>query len=192
MIFEIDVAGRRHVLTVELIEPEGPAGGRFRVAVRTGETQQVPHGGVGPTVANGVPDEVLDLDVRPTDLGLSLIDRANGRVVDVAVTERGTGQWLLQFPAGSITAVVDGRLSGARGGAAGAAGAQRVTSPMPGRVVRVLVQPGDEVTARQGLVVIEAMKMENELTAVQGGRVREVTVAPGAAVEAGRLLVVIE
>jgi biotin carboxyl carrier protein len=63
---------------------------------------------------------------------------------------------------------------------------------MPGRVVRVLVQPGDEVTARQGLVVIEAMKMENELTAVRSGRIREVTVAPGAAVEAGRLLVVIE
>jgi biotin carboxyl carrier protein len=63
---------------------------------------------------------------------------------------------------------------------------------MPGRVVRVLVQPGDEVTARQGLVVIEAMKMENELTATRAGRVREVTVAAGAAVEAGRLLVVIE
>ena len=220
MIFEIDVAGRRRVLTVEPLEPTGPAGGRFRVAVRMGETAhdpptsrsaapllnegadlQVPNGGADLQVPNGgadlqvgpaVPDEILDLDVRPTDLGLSLIDRATGRVVDVAVTERGAGQWLLQFPAGSITASVDGRLSGTRGGAAGTAGAQRVSAPMPGRVVRVLVQPGDEVTARQGLVVIEAMKMENELTAVRGGRVREVTVVPGAAVEAGRLLVVIE
>jgi biotin carboxyl carrier protein len=223
MIFEIDVAGRRRVLTVEPLEPAGPAGGRFRVAVRTGETAHDPptsrsaapllNGGadlqVGPVRDGGadlevrdggadlqvgppVPDEILDLDVRPTDLGLSLIDRATGRVVDVAVTERGAGQWLLQFPAGSITAIVDGRLSGTRGGTAGTSGAQRVSAPMPGRVVRVLVQPGDEVTARQGLVVIEAMKMENELTAVRGGRVREVTVAPGAAVEAGRLLVVIE
>jgi biotin carboxyl carrier protein len=189
MIFEIDVAGRRHVLTVEPIDAAGPTGGRFRVAVRTGGGADLQ---VGPTVANGAPDEVLDLDVRPTDLGLSLIDRVTGRVVDVAVTERPAGQWLLQFPAGSITAIVDGRLSGTRGGAAGTAGAQRVTAPMPGRIVRVLVQPGDEVTARQGLMVIEAMKMENELTAVRGGRIREVTVAPGAAVEAGRLLVVIE
>jgi biotin carboxyl carrier protein len=63
---------------------------------------------------------------------------------------------------------------------------------MPGRVLRVLVRPGDAVEARQGLVVIEAMKMENELTTTRAGRVREVTVAAGAAVEAGRLLVVIE
>jgi biotin carboxyl carrier protein len=63
---------------------------------------------------------------------------------------------------------------------------------MPGRVARVLVAPGDQVEARQGLVVIEAMKMENELTALRAGRVREVTVTVGAAVEAGRLLVLIE
>ena len=202
MIFEIEVAGRRRVLTVEPLEPAGPAGGRFRVAVRTGETAYDPptsrsaapflNGGADLQVGPTAPDEILDLDVRPTDLGLSLIDRATGRVVDVAVTERGAGQWLLQFPAGSVTAIVDGRLSGTRGVAAGASGAQRVSAPMPGRVVRVLVQPGDDVAARQGLVVIEAMKMENELTAVRGGRVREVTVVPGAAVEAGRLLVVIE
>ena len=45
---------------------------------------------------------------------------------------------------------------------------------MPGRVVRVLVKPGDDVAARQGLVVVEAMKMENELAAARDGRVKEV------------------
>ena len=54
------------------------------------------------------------------------------------------------------------------------AGPQRVVSPMPGKVVRVLVKAGDEVKARQGLVVVEAMKMENELRAARDGRVREV------------------
>jgi biotin carboxyl carrier protein len=63
---------------------------------------------------------------------------------------------------------------------------------MPGRVVRVLVAAGDEVIARQGLVVVEAMKMENELTASRAGRVAEVAVVEGQSVEAGRLLVRLE
>jgi biotin carboxyl carrier protein len=63
---------------------------------------------------------------------------------------------------------------------------------MPGRVVRVLVAPGDEVQARQAVVVVEAMKMENELRSPKAGRVKDVAVTPGTSVEAGRVLVVIE
>ena len=63
---------------------------------------------------------------------------------------------------------------------------------MPGRVVRVLVKPGDDVTLRQGLVVVEAMKMENELGSPKAGRVKDVTVIEGESVEAGRLLVVVD
>ncbi len=63
---------------------------------------------------------------------------------------------------------------------------------MPGRIVRVLVQPGDRITARQGVIVVEAMKMENELRSPKAGKVKEVTVSPGMSVEAGRILVVIE
>ena len=55
-----------------------------------------------------------------------------------------------------------------------------------------LTHPGDQVAAGQGLVVVEAMKMENELRAPKAGRVKEVAVEAGASVEAGRLLVVIE
>jgi pyruvate carboxylase subunit B len=62
---------------------------------------------------------------------------------------------------------------------------------MPGRVVRVLVAVGDHVTARQGVVVVEAMKMENELRAPRDGTVTEIAVLPGAAVEAGAVLVVV-
>jgi biotin carboxyl carrier protein len=76
--------------------------------------------------------------------------------------------------------------------AAAAAGPQRVTSPMPGKVVRVLVKPGDAVTARQGLVVVEAMKMENELRAARDGRVRDVAVAEGQSVDAGAMLLTVE
>ena len=63
---------------------------------------------------------------------------------------------------------------------------------MPGKVVRILVAPGDAVEPRQGLVVIEAMKMENELRAARAGRVMTVRVVQGQSVEAGALLVSVE
>ena len=62
---------------------------------------------------------------------------------------------------------------------------------MPGRVVRVLVAVGDRVVARQGVVVVEAMKMENELRTPRDGTVKEISVAPGAAVDSGAVLLVI-
>jgi biotin carboxyl carrier protein len=58
--------------------------------------------------------------------------------------------------------------------------------------VKVLVRPGDAVKARQGLVIVEAMKMENELRSPVAGRIREVAASAGTSVEAGRVLVVIE
>jgi biotin carboxyl carrier protein len=63
---------------------------------------------------------------------------------------------------------------------------------MPGKVVRVLVKAGDQVTARQPVVVVEAMKMENELRASRGGTVAEVLVREGNSVDAGALLLVIQ
>jgi len=75
---------------------------------------------------------------------------------------------------------------------AGAGGPARVTAPMPGRLVKVLVQEGDSVSEGQGLVVMEAMKMENELRAPRAGRVKELPARERQAVEMGALLVVLE
>jgi biotin carboxyl carrier protein len=75
------------------------------------------------------------------------------------------------------------------GSAASPAGPASLAAPMPGLVVRVLVQSGDGVQAGQGVVVIEAMKMENELRASTAGVVRTVLVKPGSAVEKGAVLV---
>ena len=72
------------------------------------------------------------------------------------------------------------------------AGPHRVVAPMPGKIVRVLVKAGDAVKARQGLIVVEAMKMENELRAARDGQVREVLAAEGQSVDAGTVLVVVE
>jgi len=73
-----------------------------------------------------------------------------------------------------------------------AAGAGVITSPLTGRIIKVLVQAGDEVKEGDLLLVIEAMKMENEIVAPRAGRVKEVAVAPGARVNEGDLLVVLE
>ena len=72
------------------------------------------------------------------------------------------------------------------------AGPQRIVAPMPGKIVRVGVKAGEAVAARQTVVVIEAMKMENELKAGRDGTVGELHAREGASVDAGALLVVIQ
>ena len=76
--------------------------------------------------------------------------------------------------------------------AAGPAGPAPLVAPMPGLVVRVLVEPGVQVAPGQGLVVVEAMKMENELRASAPATVKAVLVQPGQAVEKGAVLVEME
>ena len=82
--------------------------------------------------------------------------------------------------------------SGEATGAPASERASTVVAPMPGRIVKVLVRTGDVVAARQGLIVIEAMKMENELRAPRAGTVKEVRVTEGALVDARAVVVVIE
>lgn len=90
--------------------------------------------------------------------------------------------------------VVDERQSQLRAASGGfeAEGKQTLVSPMPGKVVKVFVKVGDVVTEGQGLVVVEAMKMENELKAVRAGTVTEVVAKEGQAVENGAKLLVVE
>lgn len=83
-------------------------------------------------------------------------------------------------------------LKARRARAAGADGPKAIKASMPGRVVRVLAQKGDPVEAHQGVVVIEAMKMQNELKSPKEGKVAELRVAPGDTVAAGDVLAIIE
>lgn len=171
MTFEIEVAGRMRTVAVEALGAAGPSGGRFRVVI------------------DGVAREV---DSRATDLGLSL-RYEDGRTVDAAVTERGRGELWVQLARVAVEASVDARRYRRAGsGPVAQKGQVRITAPMPGRVVRVLVAAGDRVEAGQSLVVVEAMKMENEISAPRAGRVGEVGVAAGQSVESGRLLLTIE
>jgi biotin carboxyl carrier protein len=83
-------------------------------------------------------------------------------------------------------------LQGRRGAGAGTEGPRPVKAPMPGRVVRLLVEVGEDVEEGQGVVVIEAMKMQNELKSPKAGRVVRVGAAVGDTVGSGDVLVVVE
>ena len=87
--------------------------------------------------------------------------------------------------------VINPRAYRARGVAHGAGGRQNIAAPMPGRVIRVLVEAGQKVDAGYGLIVIEAMKMQNEIKSPVAGKVMEVRTGAGEAVVAGQILMVI-
>lgn len=72
------------------------------------------------------------------------------------------------------------------------AGPQKVKAPMPGKIVRIMVAENDEVKAGQGVIVMEAMKMQNEMKSPKSGKVRKILTAEGSAVNAGDTLAVIE
>lgn len=132
--------------------------------------------------------------VRGADGTVSLLEEGSGRSREVALTPTGSGTMLAWIEGLTLPVAIDGRRP-RRGGAVaggGGSGEQVIAAPMPGRVVRVLVGAGDAVAARQPCVVVEAMKMENELRAPRAGRVKSVAVEAGTPVEAGRALVVIE
>ena len=132
---------------------------------------------------------------RSGEYGLSLLfPDASHAGTRVSLAPGSVPGEMFAYLAGRVTPViVNGRRRGRAADAAGNAhGEQKVTAPMPGRVVRVLVAAGDTVEARQPVVVVEAMKMENELRSPKAGTVKEVAVAAGASVEAGRVLMVIE
>lgn len=134
---------------------------------------------------------VRRVDARRTELGVTFA-HADGRVVDAAIADRGNGEMLVSLPHADVLVRGDGRRRASAAAGTRPATGQRVIAPMPGRVVRVLVEAGAVVSAGQPLVVVEAMKMENALVALVDGRVREVAVVEGASVDAGRLLVSIE
>jgi biotin carboxyl carrier protein len=132
----------------------------------------------------------LDVDlVESGDHFASLI--VDGLSHEVGLERRPDG-YRVHLPAATVAVVLaEASRDGARP-LRRSDGPARLAAPMPGRVVRVLVEAGREVDAGEGLVVIEAMKMENELKAPRKGRVGEVAVREGQAVDAGALLVVVD
>ncbi|MFN3323016.1 MAG: biotin/lipoyl-containing protein [Bryobacteraceae bacterium] len=116
----------------------------------------------------------------------------DGRSYEARVSPSGRGWGVDVGPSHFEVEAADPRSS--RGRARTFAGDERLElkAPMPGKVVRVLVEPGGTVEAGQGLVVVEAMKMQNEMKSPRPGVVAAVRVQEGATVNAGDVLVVVE
>jgi biotin carboxyl carrier protein len=160
---------------------------RFEIELDGNVTQVVVEAGEGSRMRVRIgdgPERVLDV-ARPETGVLSLA--LDGRLWDVAVDRTEQGYDVEVGGVRRSVGVVDPRRKALRLAAGSAQGAIKTT--MPGRVVRVLVAEGDRVTAGQPVVVVEAMKMENELKAPKAGVVKKVTATAGALVEAGTVLV---
>jgi len=106
----------------------------------------------------------------------------SGKVVDVIV---GTTPY-------AITLTDPKRLRGAAAASGHADEAARIMAPMPGKVVRVLVEPGSHVETGDGIVVVEAMKMQNEIKSPKSGTVVSLNVQEGATVNGGDVLAIVE
>jgi biotin carboxyl carrier protein len=116
-----------------------------------------------------------------------------GQSHEISVTSSPDGKLNLQSGRFEFTAeVIDPRSwRGRRHGGVEAEGRQQVVAPMPGKVIRVLVGAGEKVEAGQGLLVVEAMKMQNEIRSPKSGTVERVVVAEGQAVNAGEVLCIV-
>jgi biotin carboxyl carrier protein len=116
-----------------------------------------------------------------------------GHAFEVHVTPSLDGMVKLQSGPHEFTAELqDPRAwQGRHHGALEAEGRQQIMAPMPGKVIRLLVNTGDEVEAGQGLVVVEAMKMQNEIRSPKKGKVERLPVKEGQAVNAGEVLCVV-
>jgi len=113
-----------------------------------------------------------------------------GQAFEIHLTPSIDGRIKLQSGPHEFTAEIqDPRAwQGRRHGALEAEGRQQIVAPMPGKVVRLLVDAGDQVEAGQGLVVVEAMKMQNEIRSPKRGKVERLLVKEGKAVNAGEVL----
>jgi acetyl/propionyl-CoA carboxylase alpha subunit len=173
--FDVVVNGRPWRVVVE---PEG-TGRRYHVGVK-GRRRRLDVAWIDETTVSMIDVgsaaslvKEAGISVKP---GGELTIALGGRLLAVSVASRDTSAHLhAPLPREATT---NGPLS--------------VVAPMPGRVVRLLVAEGDRVVAGQGVVVVEAMKMENELRASKDGVVRQVRTRAGDAVEAGAVLVVVE
>jgi biotin carboxyl carrier protein len=135
---------------------------------------------------DGRPVAVDAVEIAPNILSILL----DGQSFEISVTPSPDGKLRLQTGTQELTAeVIDPRAwSGRRHGNVEAEGRQQILAPMPGKVVRLLVKAGDRVEAGQGLLVVEAMKMQNEIRSPKSGTVERVLAREGQPVNAGETL----
>jgi len=157
-------------------------GGRARTVERTR---------IGGHLCWAIDGERIEADVAEVSSGVYSI-LIDGRAFEARVEAAPAGVRVVVGGREYSAAVSDPRQwRRNRGAAREAEGRQQVLAPMPGKIVRVLAQAGEPVSAGQGLVVVEAMKMQNEVRSPKSGTVERLLVAEGQAVNAGEILVIV-
>ena len=158
MIFEIEIAGKKHrVEATQSVERE-----KWSIDGRGVDADAV-------EIALGVYSLLIDgqsIEVRVENFASKLRVTVGGREYEAVV--RDPREW-----------------KRSSGGAAELEGRAQIMAPMPGKVIRLLVSMGDAVEAGQGLVVVEAMKMQNEIRSPKSGKVEKLAVTEGQTVNAG-------
>jgi biotin carboxyl carrier protein len=190
MRYEVDIDGRvRHVVVHRRETRATPETRATRETRATGAT--TPGESASFTVAIDGRESIVDAARIDPETWSLIVDGASR---EVTVTPRGVaGESIVGLGPVSVAVFFNGRRRGiAEEGAQAGSGPERIVAPMPGKIVRVLVASGEPVRARQPVVVIEAMKMENELRAGRDGTVVEIHAVEGQSVDAGVLLAVID
>ena len=166
MKYEVHISGRTHVVELE----RGADGWQTKTEAGSGTSAHI-------------------AEIAPNIFSVLL----SGHSHEVYVTPSPDGQLQLQTGGLEFLAEVFDPRSwrGRRQTGAEAEGRQQIVAPMPGKVVRLLVKEGDKVEAGQGLLVVEAMKMQNEIRSPKSGALERVQVAEGQAVNAGDVLCVV-
>jgi biotin carboxyl carrier protein len=147
----------------------------------------------GSRVSATVGERRYELEIGSSD-GLNIVLFHGHNVFDCRVTGSDTGDYDVRVGSADYKLFLRDpkRLRASDLAGSHSEGSAHIVAPMPGKVVRVLVEAGAEVETGQAIVVVEAMKMQNELKAPRAGTITSLTAAEGSAVTAGQLLAVIE
>lgn len=151
----------------------------------------------GDKVFAAVGDKNYELDAHTTAANNYLF-KLNGKIYECYVAPKagdaigGKSQVSVGNNSYEFSLIDPKRLNHAGGPHAHGDGAAEIVTQMPGKVVRILLSVGDEVKAKEGVIVVEAMKMQNEMKSPKDGVIKEVRFAEGDTVNAGDVLVVIE
>lgn len=133
------------------------------------------------------------LEVSEPEPGIFLFKR-DGRILEASVSAEGSDHKVVRLRGSEFDIRIfdPKRLRGASAGDAHSEGMAEIRTAMPGKVVRILSSSGSEVEKGDGIMVVEAMKMQNEVKSPKSGTVREIRVAEGVTVSAGEILAIIE
>lgn len=149
----------------------------------------------GETVVAEIDGRVYELEAHLVEPNVYLFKHANKiHQIFVAPNENRDAPFVVNTGKNDFEIILTDpkRMRHAAGADAAAGGASEIKTAMPGKVVRILVDPGAPIQKGDGVLIVEAMKMQNEMKAPKDGTVREIRVAEGATVNAGDVLAVID